>query len=274
VSIRRNHLANLSVRSKLLINQLVATLLLAALFASAWSGFDSILARGQAATDLERASAALQLVMRGTTEFIVTEGTPSSRKLAQAGIERFDALLANSIAKDSDRLAQEVSPKWHKARKDLLEFLAIPVGKIGVNNDSAMLRFGALTSDVDLIVKTMSDATKSAQEAADADKRQTPQPDARFSGRLHRVAHHNVAIDRSFDSTPPRPHAEGHCLTDALDSKIIVCGAQTRFRPSFAGVFGKDCGALAGGPGRPLSFVRAAARSGVLFGPAVRHGVS
>ena len=159
---------NLSVNNKLLFNTIVVVFLISVLFVSAWFGFGDLQKRTERMNDMEAVASSVQLMMRGATELIVTEGTPASRKVAESGQTELEARLS-SLA-DEARFAQTISPAWQAVKPKMSSFLATP--KIGVNNVNAMIHFGAIATSIEEILKEVSVALAEEQASVNEARQQ------------------------------------------------------------------------------------------------------
>lgn len=115
---------------------------------SGWQGMETINRRNGVVSGLEQGNVALQAVVRGLAEFVISENTPQSRKLIATSMatfaERINALPLEMRHEGFRRqLQQDIVPPWLVLKAEVEVFMALP--RVSIDNVPAMIKYGQIS---------------------------------------------------------------------------------------------------------------------------------
>lgn len=149
-------LRNLTIRKKLILLGALLLLSIGSIVLIGWIAYRSSNMNSAAALSLERSNLYLQTMIRGLTESVIAEGTASEPvQLTKESIRKFeDSFRAMELILDADinrDVAGRIAPRWKSVKARAEEFIAIK--DIGIGNDDAMRKFGALSVEADMLLR-------------------------------------------------------------------------------------------------------------------------
>lgn len=145
----------LSIRLRLGLLGAVVLLLLCLLSFSGWKGMETINRRNGVVSDLEQGNVALQALVRGLAEFVISENTPESRRLISVSMRRFaesiDALPAEMRHEGFLRqLRTEIIPPWRQLQAEVEGLVNLP--QVSIDNVPAMIKYGQISVQAETLI--------------------------------------------------------------------------------------------------------------------------
>ncbi|MBI5026476.1 MAG: HAMP domain-containing protein, partial [Nitrospirae bacterium] len=164
-------LDRLTIKKRLFLVIASILILISIMVLSIWIGFRAINHKNSIALLLEKEAVYLQAVARGLSEFIVTQGTPASVKLTEEAMGKFDETcntLVSELGETDTAIAitEKVIPKWKKIKGAAESLLQIQRDAL---TDEAMIKFGRLSAEIDLLLKDTQSIAESVRKRADSD---------------------------------------------------------------------------------------------------------
>lgn len=167
-------LSKLTIKKRLILLSASVVFFISVVVVFSWIGFRQIDNNAAAAVLLERETMYLQMVIRGMTEFVVTEGTVTEPvDLTKESIKKFDETYSvlESRLKGTDvyrTLTEKVPPRWKLIKEEAESFLMVK--DVGPNNDEAMRKFGNMSAEADLLLKDVQSASETVHKRSDSKK--------------------------------------------------------------------------------------------------------
>ncbi len=153
-------LADLSVRTRIIIAALIAFLLCIVMLGAGWSMFSHQQAAGELNAQFDRQAISLQYVLRGMNELLVAEGaSPASRELIKRGVADFASTLtlfeSHVSTSEIAAILGPIKDQWKVFEAEALQFANRPTNQISTSDDDAMIAFGKLVKKSEAIDKAM-----------------------------------------------------------------------------------------------------------------------
>jgi methyl-accepting chemotaxis protein len=149
----------MTIKSKMFLAGVLISLLTLALIGFGWFGFQSLSAKTRAAHELLSASMYLQMLLRGINEVMVTEGTPSSKKIIAESLAGFEALHQASALRATGPAGVDagvkVDAEWPKIKSEVEALTNGQVGKISLDNSKAAVQMGKIIKLTDPLLKDL-----------------------------------------------------------------------------------------------------------------------
>lgn len=141
-----------------------------------WRGNSSVIIKTDNAYLFQAATKYLQGIFRGVNEFIIDEGEPLSVALINKNLKRFQETLYILKTELQDEelnkiLIEKIEPEWQAVKIDVTDFLNIEY--ISADNDEAMLKYGKLATEANILIKDVELLAQKTQEIAKATSQRT-----------------------------------------------------------------------------------------------------
>lgn len=167
-------LLNLTIRKRLIYLGILVFFLVSILTLTGWIGFRTINQKNTIAALLERQTVYLNTMTRGLGEHVLSDGAPFPLKLVKEGIGKFDETdrTLSPLIEGTDiyhEMREKVMPKWEDIKKRVESFLMLK--RIGPGNDEAMVKYGGLSADGDLLLNEMQSIADNVRKRADSDSK-------------------------------------------------------------------------------------------------------
>lgn len=138
----------LSIRLRLGLLGGVVLFLLCLLSFSGWKGMETINRRNGVVSGLEQGNVALQALVRGLAEFVITENTLQSRQLISGSMTTFaERIHALPAAMRHEgfllQLQQEIVAPWQQLQAEVEGFMALP--QVSIDDVPAMIKYGQIS---------------------------------------------------------------------------------------------------------------------------------
>jgi methyl-accepting chemotaxis protein len=167
----------MTIRKRIIYSSIILIALLLSAGTTNWLGNSSIMYQTEHVVLLEKATMHVQGIFRGVNEFIIDEGEPLSINLTKkhvAGFDEIHKLFRNrKLEKSLDQLFNEkISPEWASLKSSVLSFLK-ENPYINVADDKAMLQYGKIIADANVLIEHVEELSDTANVLAAATSRRT-----------------------------------------------------------------------------------------------------
>jgi methyl-accepting chemotaxis protein len=141
-----------------------------------WLGNNSVMRKNENAYHFKDGTMHLQGIFRGVNEFIIDEGEPLSVELTKKNLEGFEEVynIINDEVKDTEFhhiLVEKIEPQWQIVKNGVISFLKIE--DISVEDTQAMLKYGKLITEGNILLKEIESLADKTQEVAKATAKRT-----------------------------------------------------------------------------------------------------
>ncbi len=149
--------ASVTIKTRIISSSVALILLFLVMGSFMFYGSRAIMFKSETAFLLERAVNNLQGVFRGLNEFIIDEGEPLSIEVTTRNLTEFGAIHEKLISDDRYRdihgiLREVIDPQWTMVRDNVISFMKNNP-YVHVEDDAAMLQYGKLLTESDLLLK-------------------------------------------------------------------------------------------------------------------------
>jgi cbb3-type cytochrome oxidase subunit 3 len=160
----------MTLRARLLAIVLLSLAMVSFLIAAVVHGYRTIERKSAMADAAAEQFISLQLALRGLHETVLTEGTAAPRRLVAENMRNFARTWPTLITQSDDpaqqvQLTSVLQPRWREFRDGVDSFLAIRLP--GPDNDEAMIAFGRLISQAELLSRELDELRVAARASAD-----------------------------------------------------------------------------------------------------------
>ncbi len=167
----------MSIKNRIIISSLILLTLFIMTGVVNWIGQSSVMEKTDLAYQLENEMMHLQGIFRGINEFIIDEAEPLSIELTETHLEGFDNLHNGLMAKDLDPemkevLSGKIEPQWTIVKEGAVSFMKNNPW-ISVEDDTAMLQYGKLTTEAHKLLEEVGALALSTKEVAEATAKKT-----------------------------------------------------------------------------------------------------
>lgn len=151
----------MTIRNKLIIASVIIILLFSVMGTAFIFGYRFLTHRGTVVSMLDQEMMYLQMMLRGINEVILTEGTPSSARIAREGAEGFERVHNSLIQEIDDPSLQETIQKkvdiqWKNIREGIKPFL---VEHAEINPD-LLIGYGGIITKADVLLDDVKGISK------------------------------------------------------------------------------------------------------------------
>lgn len=167
----------MTIKNRIKFSSIILVSLIISLGVTNWIGSNSVVDKSTNSYLLKNANMHMQGVFRGINEFIIDEGEPISIELTNEHLDGFDQTFDTliSIMKDpvlKSDLEEKVGPQWIRVRDGAKAFMKNNPW-ISVEDDTAMLQYGQLTTEAKKLLKEVEVIAQSSQEISRTTARKT-----------------------------------------------------------------------------------------------------
>ncbi|NMQ29567.1 response regulator [Candidatus Accumulibacter phosphatis] len=160
----------MTLRARLLAIVLLSLAMVSFLIAAVVHGYRTIERKSAMADAAAEQFISLQLALRGLHETVLTEGTAAPRRLVAENMRNFARTWPTLITQSDDpaqqvQLTSVLQPRWREFRDGVDSFLAIRLP--GPDNDEAMIAFGRLISQAELLSRELDELRVAARASAE-----------------------------------------------------------------------------------------------------------
>lgn len=167
----------MTIKKRITGSSIVLLVLFMAMGGVYWLGNFSVKDKTSTAYLLEKATMHVQGIFRGINEFIIDEGEPLSIELTREHVKAFDEIyrtLAETITDPGIKpiISDKLRPQWADVKEGVENFIKNNP-YISVDDDKAMMEYGALTTKARTLHKDVEALAAKTKEIAESTARKT-----------------------------------------------------------------------------------------------------
>jgi len=165
----------MTIKKKLAIANVILIVILSVLGLTFLYGYRYVTSVASLANDFDRQTMYLQMMLRGLNEAIINEGTPSSLRTENEGLEGFEQihrkLLQNIDDPEIQRiLREEIDPDWKSIKRDIRPYLE---HYVDLDNDELMARAGKLIVTAENIIGNVEELSEKTRAIVNANSQKS-----------------------------------------------------------------------------------------------------
>jgi len=163
----------MTIKQKLNIVTVFFITILVILSLSVFFGYRHVITEASLANDFDNESMYLQMMLRGLNEVIINEGTPSSIRTENEGIDGFDKIHTRlmAVVKDPETrriLIKEINPLWKVIKEGIKPFQN---HYVELNDDEMMMNAGKVIKNAETVIQHVKELSEKRRAIVDENSR-------------------------------------------------------------------------------------------------------
>jgi diguanylate cyclase (GGDEF)-like protein len=163
----------MTIKQKLNIVTVIFITTLVVLSLTVFFGYRHVIAEASLANDFDKESMYLQMMLRGLNEVIINEGTPSSLRTENEGVNGFDQIHTRLMAEVKDpetrsSLIKVINPLWQVIKEEIKPFQQ---HYVDLSEDEIMIEAGKVIVKAEIVIQHVKELSEKRRALVDDNSR-------------------------------------------------------------------------------------------------------